>query len=60
VVTLVLRRASVSRPSGAWGDDDYHIFDGDRNVGGIYRVNAATELWWWGVEFDLTGGRSPR
>jgi hypothetical protein len=31
------------------------VFDGERAVGRIYRINAATELCWWGVSFMLTG-----
>jgi hypothetical protein len=58
MAALILQRASVSRPSGSWDDHDFDVFDGDRAVGRTYRINAATELWWWGVEFDLTGRRS--
>jgi hypothetical protein len=28
--------------------------DSERDVGRIYRINAATESWWWGVSFMLT------
>jgi hypothetical protein len=35
---LVLRRANVSRISGEWQHEDYDVFDGDREVGRIYRV----------------------
>jgi hypothetical protein len=37
---LTLRRASVSRISGNWDDDDYDVFDGDRDVGRIYLVDG--------------------
>jgi hypothetical protein len=30
----------------------------DELVGRIYRLNAATEQWWWGVSFMLTGRKS--
>jgi hypothetical protein len=30
---LTLKRASKSRPSGQWSDDDYGVFDGERHVG---------------------------
>jgi hypothetical protein len=53
-----LRRARVFRPSGEWADDDFDVFDGDELVGRIYRINAATEAWWWGVAFEVTGRRS--
>jgi hypothetical protein len=57
-VTLVLRRASVSRQGGEWNDDDFDVFDGEREVGRIYRVNAAHEVWFWGVSFLLTNRTS--
>jgi hypothetical protein len=34
---LTLRRANVSRKSGDWNDDDFDVFDGDSDVGRIYR-----------------------
>jgi hypothetical protein len=37
---LVLRRASVSRVSGHWQDENYDVFDGDRDVGRIYLVDS--------------------
>jgi hypothetical protein len=58
--TLILRRANVSRISGQWQDEDYDVFDGDRDVGRIYLVdsNAGTETWFWGVDFPLTNRKS--
>ena len=32
---LILKRASKSRPSGQWLDDDYDVFDGDQLIGRI-------------------------
>jgi hypothetical protein len=57
---LILRCANVSRISGEWDDEDYGVFDGDRNVGRIYLVDAfgGTEIWFWGVSFQLTGRKS--
>ena len=40
-VALILRRAHVSRISGQWQDEDYDVFDGDRDVGRIYLVHCA-------------------
>jgi hypothetical protein len=37
---LVLKRASKSRPSGEWSDDDYDVFDGDRPIGRIMWTHA--------------------
>jgi hypothetical protein len=41
-----------------WGPDDYDVFDGNREVGRIRRMDAATELWWWGVSFMVTHRKS--
>ena len=49
---LVLRRTQGHR-RGDWGPHDYDVLDGEREVGRIYRVNAATELWRWAVDFML-------
>jgi hypothetical protein len=38
---LTLKRASKSRPSGTWSDDDYDVFDGDRHIGRIMWTHAA-------------------
>src|ERR1019366_4461742 len=40
---LILKRASKSRPSGQWSDDDYDLFDGDRHIGRILWTYAAPE-----------------
>ena len=56
--TLILRRANVSRISGQWQHEDYDVFDGEQDVGRIYRVNAADEIWFWGVSFLLTNRKS--
>jgi hypothetical protein len=55
---LLLRRAKVSRRGGDWNNDDFDVFDGEQNVGRIYRINASTEAWFWGVKFTLTGRKS--
>jgi hypothetical protein len=39
-VQLILRPASVSRISGSWQQEDYDVFDGDRDVGRVYLVDA--------------------
>jgi hypothetical protein len=38
---LVLKRASKSRPSGQWSDDDYDVFSGDQLIGRILWTYAA-------------------
>jgi hypothetical protein len=59
---LILRRANVSRISGQWQDEDYDVFDGDRDVGRIYLIDcqAGRESWFWGVSFQVTERKSYR
>jgi hypothetical protein len=46
---LILKRASVSRPSGQWSDDDYDVLADGEVVGRIMKVYAAPEStpWMW-------------
>jgi hypothetical protein len=38
---LILKRASASRPSGEWNDDDYDVLADRAIVGRIFKANAA-------------------
>jgi hypothetical protein len=37
---LTLKRASASRPSGEWNEDDFDVLCGDAVVGRIFKVHA--------------------
>ena len=41
---LILKRASASRPSGEWSDDDYDVMANREVVGRIFKANAAPAL----------------
>jgi hypothetical protein len=54
---LILKRASTSRPSGQWNDDDFDVLAVGAVVGRIMRANAAPVgmPWMWTLAF-----RAPR
>jgi hypothetical protein len=37
---LTLKRASKSRPTGQWSDDDYDVFDGQQAAHRPHHVDA--------------------
>jgi hypothetical protein len=57
---LILRRANVSRNGGFWQDEDYDVFDGEREVGRVYLVDGygGHDAWFWGVSFQVTKRKS--
>ena len=52
-MALILKRASASRPSGEWSDDDYDVLADDVVVGRIFKANAAPvdTPWMWTLAF---------
>jgi hypothetical protein len=58
---LVLKRASASRPSGEWSDDDFDVLANSEVVGRIFKANAAPvgQSWMWTLIFPHHEGRSP-
>ena len=48
---LTLKRASKSRPSGTWSDDDYDVFDDKQNIGRImlHPQTPEGEPWFWTI-----------
>jgi hypothetical protein len=59
---LILKRASASRPSGQWKDDDYDVLADGVVVGRIFN-SAASPVgmpWMWTLMlFEHHEGRSP-
>src|SRR5262249_40578658 len=58
---LVLKRASASRPSGEWNDDDFDVLADGAVVGRIFKVHAAPEgsPWMWTLAFGYHEDRTP-
>jgi hypothetical protein len=52
--TLILKRASASRPSGDWSDDDYDVLADGVVVGRIFRAAASPEGSRWILQAHTT------
>jgi hypothetical protein len=61
VATLILKRASTSRPSGEWNDDDYDVLTDGAVIGRILKVHAAPvgSPWMWTLAFGHHEDRTP-
>ena len=58
---LILKRASASRPSGEWSDDDYDVLAEGVVVGRIFKANASPlgVSWMWTLAFGHHEDRTP-
>jgi hypothetical protein len=57
---LILKRASASRSSGEWSDDDYDVLADGVVVGRIFMPEVLPGLpWMWTLIFPHHEGRSP-
>ena len=58
---LTLKRASASRPSGEWSDDDYDVLANGEVVGRIFKVHAAPvgQPWLWTLVYSHHEDRIP-
>jgi hypothetical protein len=58
---LILKRASCSRSSGEWRDDDYDVLADGVVVGRIMKAIAAPEgkPWLWAVAHGFIDNRRP-
>src|SRR5215467_5994272 len=58
---LILKRASASRPSGEWNEDDFDVLADGTVVGRIFKANAAPvgSPWMWTLTFPHHEGRTP-
>ena len=59
--SLVLKRASASRQSGEWNDDDFDVLAEGVVVGRIMKVHAAPKgsPWMWTLAFGHHEDRTP-
>ena len=58
---LILKRASASRPSDEWDDDDFDVLADSVVVGRIFNSNAEPvgSPWMWTLAFGYHEDRTP-
>jgi hypothetical protein len=58
---VILKRASASRPSGQWSEDDYDVIADDAVVGRILRSAAKPpdRQWMWTLAYGYHKDRTP-
>jgi predicted nucleotidyltransferase len=59
--SLILKRASASRPSGEWNDDDFDVLADGVVVGRIFKAHASPvgASWMWTLAFGHHEDRAP-
>jgi hypothetical protein len=59
--SLLLKRASTSRPSGEWSDDDFDVLCDGAVVGRIMKAAAVPvgQSWMWTLAFGHHEDRTP-
>ena len=58
-MNLVLKRASASRSSGEWSDDDYDVLADGVVVGRIMKAAATDASWLWTLAYGQHEDRTP-
>jgi hypothetical protein len=58
---IMLRRASASRPSGTWSDDDFDVLADGVVVGRVFHAAASPvgSPWMWTLAFEQHENRTP-
>jgi hypothetical protein len=61
VTRLTLKRASASRPSGEWNDDDFDVLADGVGAGRIFKAAASPVglPWMWTLIFGYHEDRTP-
>jgi hypothetical protein len=61
MVALLFKRASLSRPSGQWNDEDFDVLADGEVVGRISKVHAAPvgQPWMWTLAFGHHEDHTP-
>jgi hypothetical protein len=61
LTSLLLKRASASRPSGEWNDDDFDVLADGAVVGRIFKSAAAPvgTPWFWTLAYSHLEDRTP-
>jgi len=61
MIQLILKRASFSRPSGEWNDDDYDVLADGVVVGRIVKAAAVPVgmSWMWTLAYNYHEDRTP-